>query len=354
MLRSNFSRLCLTSVLLAGLSACGGSDPASSTKQGAQKMRASADIVAVDYGPTTQQLYIAYFGRPADPYGLLHFKAQLEKLQAPLEMPALELAYSSNGEIKQLVNGFATSVESQTLYTGSTDAFVSAVYKNILARTPPANDEGRAFWVDAIDNRGLTRARAALSIIAGAQKNTSAQGEIDAQVIQSKLAVASRFTSLVAPEVYSGEAAAALARQMLNTVKTPGITGDSYQQQIADLIDQLERNDFSSLFPGTYSGTFDGGESGPFSFTIASNGTINGSGVTKSNVPFIITGTLAKATGATVPIAATFGPFNFTGQLTATGKLSGTWSGNGMNGTVSAVRTQEGDMGSVVVTPAAK
>lgn len=317
-------------------------------------MRAAADIVAVDYGPSTQQLYIAYFGRPADPYGLQHFKAQLEKLQTPLDMPALELAYNSNGGIRELVNSFGTSTESQALYSGSTDAFVSAIYKNVLARTPPANDEGKAFWVDAIDKRGLTRARAALAIIAGAQKNTSAQGQVDAQVIQSKLSVATRFTSLVQPEVYSGEAAAALARQMLNTVKTPGITGDSYQQQIAALIDQLERNDFSSLFPGTYSGTFDGGDSGPFSFTIASNGTINGQGYTKANVPFLITGTLARATGATVPIAATFGPFNFTGQLTATGKLSGTWSGNGMSGTVSGSRILDGDLGGVVVTPAAK
>lgn len=317
-------------------------------------MRASADIVAVDYGPTTQQLYIAYFGRPADPYGLQHFKAQLEKLQAPLEMPALELAYNSNGGIRELVNSFAASTESQALYSGSTDAFVSAVYKNVLARTPPANDEGKAFWVDAIDKRGLTRARAALSIIAGAQKNTSAQGEIDAQVIQSKLAVASRFTSLVSPEVFRGEAAAALARQMLNTVKTPGITGDSYQQPIADLIDQLERNDFSSLFPGMYAGTFDGGDSGPFGFTIASNGTINGNGVTRNVTPFLITGTLAKAIGATVPITATFGAYNFTGELTATGKLSGTWSGNGMTGTVSGTRILDGDLGGVVVTPAAK
>lgn len=339
MFRSAISRLCLTLLLLAGLSACGGSDPASTTKQGAQKMRASTDIVVVDYGSATQQLYIAYFGRPADPYGLVHFKAQLEKGQAPLEMPALDAAYGSNGALKQLVNSFADSVESQALYTGSTDAFVSAIYKNVLARTPPADDEGKAFWVDAIENKGLSRAKAALSIIAAAQKNTSAQGQIDAQVILSKLSVATRFTSLVRPEVYSGDAAAALARQMLHAVDQPDITGESYLQTINDVIDKLETQDYATLFPGTYSGTYSGSDNGTFSFTIATDGTISGSGKSQdTGMTLLISGTFAKTNGATVPLAATFGPFAFSGSLTATGKLSGTWTGNGLSGQVNATR----------------
>lgn len=326
-------------LLAAGLAACGGGD-STSTNASPQRMRtAAAAIAAPDYGTEVQQLYVAYFGRPADPYGLIHFKAKLSQMNAPETIPAMEAVYPNNGQLRELVNSFATSVESQAFYTGTTDEFITAIYKNVLARTPPQGDEGKAYWVRAIDVWGMSRSRAAMSIVAGAQRNTSDQGKIDAQVIQSKTSVAAAFSAAVTPEIYNGDAAAALARKLLNTVDKPDITGESFQPAIAAVVEQLQERNFYSLFPGNYSGTFSGGESGTFTFSIAEDGTISGSGKTDNqNTTLVISGNLAKANGESLPITAALGPFTFTGTLTATGKLTGTWSGFTLSGPVTAKR----------------
>lgn len=177
-------------------------------------------MAAADYTSVVQQLYVAYFGRPADPVGLANFTAQLNTIGAPTTMAGLNAAYSTNSTVKTLVDQFGTSAESAALYTGTTLAFVNSIYQNVLNRA--ADLEGLLFWAGAIDNGSLSRGKAAMSIMAGAQANTTAQGLIDAAVVANKTTVAGNFTAALdtAAEViaYSGNTAAATARAMLGQV----------------------------------------------------------------------------------------------------------------------------------------
>ncbi|HYD80951.1 MAG TPA: DUF4214 domain-containing protein [Paucimonas sp.] len=177
-------------------------------------------MAAADYNTVVQQLYVAYFGRPADPVGLANFTAQLNAIGAPTTMSELNAAYATDSTVKTLVDSFGTSTESTSLYTGSTVAFVNAIFQNVLGRS--AALEGLLYWSAEIDSGRLSRGKAAMSIMAGAQTNTTAQGLIDAAVIANKTTVATNFTTGLntAEEViaYSGSTAAANARTMLGQV----------------------------------------------------------------------------------------------------------------------------------------
>lgn len=171
---------------------------------------------APDYSRAVQQLYVAYFGRPADKAGLDNFQAALAATGVPPTIQGLDAAYTTKPAVRQLVNSLSTSAESSRLYSGDTTAFVSAIYRNVLNRSEM--DSGLLFWVDAIDKGGLARANAALSIIAGAQSNDSEQGKIDAAIVARKTDIAVRFTSQAPAAAYQGDQAASLARTMLSSV----------------------------------------------------------------------------------------------------------------------------------------
>lgn len=213
-------------IVFAFLVGCGGSDyPSAPDTTAATNTRLAPQAfavakAAVDYNTVVQQLYIAYFGRPADPVGLSNFSAQLANIGAPSDLQELTAVYDTNAAIRALVDSFGTSSESNALYSGDTTAFVTAVFRNVLNRAPAA--QGLEFWVNAIDNGGLTRGRAALSIMAGALTNTSAQGVIDATLVLNKVTIAGNFTSSLdtASKVssYSGSQAAGTVRTMLTRV----------------------------------------------------------------------------------------------------------------------------------------
>lgn len=164
-----------------------------------------------------QQLYLAYFGRPADPRGLENFAGVLAGfLPENASIRDLRTAYDTSVEARNLVNSFSASRESQDLYQGSTEEFVEAIFLNIFGRPP--QEPGRVFWIDAIDNRGLDPAKAALEIIDAAIRN----GERDSRTVQRKTEVTQEFTNaLDTPEkvaAFSGNAAAQAAREMLSKV----------------------------------------------------------------------------------------------------------------------------------------
>src|SRR6185437_15991115 len=71
---------------------------------------------ASSYTSVVQELYLAYFGRPADPTGLQNFAAALLGVSAPTTLAGIAAAYSTNAEVKGLINSFATSTESGIQY----------------------------------------------------------------------------------------------------------------------------------------------------------------------------------------------------------------------------------------------
>lgn len=187
---------------------------------GVELLKFSNTTVNLEYDEVVQALYVAYFGRAADANGMRSFQEQLAKLDAPHDIVGISSAYGSNPALRQLIDSFGKSAESDALYPDGVPAFVGAIYKNVLGRT--ADAEGLAYWSNAIDSGALSQANAALSIMAGALENTSAQGLLDARRIDNTLALASDFTlALDRPtEIagYAGNLAASMVRAMLATV----------------------------------------------------------------------------------------------------------------------------------------
>ena len=205
--------------------------------------------LSVAYDDVVQALYVAYFGRAADSGGLANFQSQLAGLQAPRDFASVSEAYKTNADIRALLDSFGNSAESNALYSGDTTSFVTAIYKNVLNRDPDAG--GLQFWVDAIDRAGLAKTNASLSIMAGALANTSAQGQLDAALVNNKTTIASDFTFAIDTtaelEGYKGDSAAATVRSMLSSV-TANTDIAAFQATIKSVLDSLDG-------PGTASGT---------------------------------------------------------------------------------------------------
>jgi hypothetical protein len=238
-----FRQCMATSLIAFGLAGCGASSSTSdhpSASQARQVIR-SVTHQASDYQAVTQALYVAYFGRPADPSGLANFETALLNADAPTDVAGLSAAYATNPAVKSLIDSFGISAESAKLYgSGNSSSFVTAVFGNVLGRAPQA--EGLAFWSGAIDAGTVSRGDAALAIMAGALTNPSAQGLLDAQLIDNRLAVAANFTAAVSREdvgaAYSGASAAQSARAMLNAV-TAGTDTAAYQSSVQTTITGL-------------------------------------------------------------------------------------------------------------------
>ncbi|MDQ1919321.1 DUF4214 domain-containing protein [Massilia pseudoviolaceinigra] len=190
-------------------------------------------VVDTQYGELTQALYIGYFGRAADVGGLTSFQDQLSSLGSPTSATDLSARYARDPAVKNLIDSFGTSAESKALYSGDTKTFVKAVFNNVLNRDPQA--AGLDFWTKAIDSGSLTRANASLSILAGAQTNTSAQGLNDALLVNNKISVASNFTFGLETDgkaaSYNGLAAAAVARDLLKSV-TASTDANTFQSTV--------------------------------------------------------------------------------------------------------------------------
>lgn len=188
-------------------------------------------MAAQDYTAVVQQLYVSYFGRPADFYGLQNFSAQLDAIGAPKTFAAVQAAVGADAAgttaLSKLVNTFSNSAESIALYGNDNSQigvskFVAAIYQNVLGRE--ADTAGFNFWVSAISSGTLTKANAAAAITQAATVNTTAQGMLDAQTVANKVAVATAFTTaLDTPSelnAYAGDAAAASGRGLLTGVNS--------------------------------------------------------------------------------------------------------------------------------------
>ena len=225
-------------VLAALLGACGGGDagPATATAPPTllAQVKASAPArTASDYNDLVQRVYVAYFGRPADVAGLAFYAQNYLNAGAPTGVAGLPAAYANNAGVKALIDSFATSPESQALYPGDNTAFINAVYRNLFNRD--ADAAGSAFWAGAINAGSITRASAAVAIMAGAQTT-------DLDLVNKKNTVASAFTaaldSAAKRAAYDGLDANVIVRSMLAGVG-PATSAANYQGAIIAVIGEL-------------------------------------------------------------------------------------------------------------------
>lgn len=206
--------LCAVFALLLG--ACGSGDAPSPTADAQPVMAASTQkssgnsVIVSDYHEVVQRVYVAYFGRPADPAGLTFYAGNYLNAGAATNIVDVSNAYGANAQVRALIDSFGTSKESQDLYPGDNSNFVGAIYRNLFNRE--ADAAGLSFWVGNIDAGRMTRAQAAVAIMAGSQGT-------DATLIDSKVKVAANFTSALntttKQSAYSGLEANAVVRTML-------------------------------------------------------------------------------------------------------------------------------------------
>lgn len=178
-------------VALAVLCAsCGGGDQrAPDARQllsaGSASGVGAAIAPASAYIELLQQVYVAYFGRPADPSGLQYYAERCANANAPTKLNDFIGAYDQNPTVKAVIDAFGNSKESKDLYGDDIELFVDSVYRNIFNRE--AEPAGKRYWVDMIRKGAVTRAGAALAIMGGAQDS-------DLQRVRSKIAAATAFT----------------------------------------------------------------------------------------------------------------------------------------------------------------
>ena len=129
-----------------------------------------------------QQLYVAYFNRPADAAGLDFWAKQV-----------------ANGATLDTISAtFAATPEYKALFAGmSNDQVVNQIYQNLFNRAPDAS--GLKFWSDKLTDGALTVDNVVAAVAASAQQDPAAGP--DTIAIQSKVAAAVAFTDYLNTDV---------------------------------------------------------------------------------------------------------------------------------------------------------
>ncbi|MBI3230326.1 MAG: DUF4214 domain-containing protein [Burkholderiales bacterium] len=146
-----------------------------------------------------QQLYIAYFGRPADTGGLQYWH---------------DVVANNGGDLGAVSAAFSTSPEYKALVAGkSNTAIVENIYQQLFGHKPDAG--GLAFWANQLDSGNMTVDKASAEIMHGAQGS-------DLVAVNVKVGAAMEFTnSLLANNAgkdYSTASAAKFAHDLLAKV----------------------------------------------------------------------------------------------------------------------------------------
>ncbi len=182
-----------------------------------------------------QQMYIAYYGRPADPDGLEYWADRLDE---------------AGGSLEAIVNSFGTSAEFTERYgdLGFAD-LVNNLYQQAFDRSP--EQDGLDFYVDRLNKNEASLADIAVQILDGAQNDHLA-------IISNKLSVAAAFTAKVEEENldYSGNEAAEAAKAILG-----GVTADP--ASVTSVINDIDSTLADVLPPaGSDDGEGDSGSGG--------------------------------------------------------------------------------------------
>jgi hypothetical protein len=152
---------------------------------------------------TVQGIYIALFGRPADPLGLDFYNG-----------------VTNNGQNLSGIQGLTGSAEYQARFTGQTNVqIVNSIYQSLFARD--ADLPGLTFYVGELQAGRLTIEQIAIAIYDGATGT-------DLATLQNKEEAANNFTAAIdtTEEVlaYSGDAAAAQGRAFLAPITSDDAT----------------------------------------------------------------------------------------------------------------------------------
>jgi len=133
-----------------------------------------------DYFDEVQELYIAYYQRPADPEGLVFWAKELDK---------------AGGNLNGIIEAFANSAESRALYgavidSSNIDTVITGIYQALFNRLP--DEGGLLFYHNGFIEGKFTAATIMLNILDGATGQ-------DRDYVDNKLAAANLFTETIDP-----------------------------------------------------------------------------------------------------------------------------------------------------------
>jgi len=167
-----------------------------------------------------QKLYVAYFGRPADPIGEDYWTDALD---------------AGTITLNDVSASFAASAEYRDTYAGMNNrAIVTEVYQNLFGRA--AETAGIDYWAGLMD-RGVISINDVVKDISEA-----AQGN-DGVAFNGKVAAATLFTDRVDTPIeiqaFAGEAANDISMEFLAAIKDLSTAADALDTDVVD--DYIER-----------------------------------------------------------------------------------------------------------------
>lgn len=148
-----------------------------------------------------QELYVAYFGRPADVAGLDYWTNVVER---------------EKGSLVAVSAAFSKEKEYTDLFAGQTNAqIVDKIYMNMFGHT--ADAAGRTYWVDLLTSGKISISNIVADVANGAQGS-------DATSVENKVVGATAFTAALDTAAeqagYTGPAAATLAKAFVTGITT--------------------------------------------------------------------------------------------------------------------------------------
>lgn len=208
-----------------------------------------------------QGVYIALFGRPADPLGLAFFNSA-----------------TNNGANLTAIGDLASTAEYQNRFTGqSTTQIITTIYRSLFNRDPDL--AGLTFFATALANGTLSINNIAIAIFDGAQG-------ADITIRDLKVAAANSFTAAIdtVAEIngYTGTAAAASGVAFIATVTTTAPTADQITAAVAAATAQGSVGSTFNLTNNTdnFTGTSADDVFNSAAATLTAADTINGGGGT--------------------------------------------------------------------------
>ncbi|GHA18345.1 hypothetical protein GCM10007989_12050 [Devosia pacifica] len=259
---------------------------------------------------TIQEVYIALFGRPADPAGLAYY-----------------IEATNDGANLDAVGDLSASEEYTDRFEGfNNNQKVTQIYQDLFNRSPDA--AGLAFYVNLLNTGAATEQDIAIRILDGATGD-------DAEIIANKVEAANAFTASIdtATEIgaYVGEDAAEAGRQFLD-----GITSDddtipdqaAIDAAIADIEAGVGTGDTFTLGGGVddITGTAGGDTFNATTLnTLQSTDTING-GQSVDVLNATITGTVAPTLNSVENVFLTDGGAGFGIDLEDATGVQQVWS----------------------------
>ena len=117
--------------VLAVLAGCDSGNP--TIAQQAHTAAATGSVPGTQaYEDSVQRIYLAYFGRPADPAGLAYFEGLLQNAGAPVDLPSLSQAYMQPGGVHDIIEVFSSSRARSQQRCDSVAIVHSGPYRHLL------------------------------------------------------------------------------------------------------------------------------------------------------------------------------------------------------------------------------